>query len=101
MLAAADRDSIDIDNAAVVLLERVDAAEQRAFAGAGGPKQTNHLAAISGEIDPLEHLVVPASLPNFHDPHHRGAGVAGRMRICVRTDHLKTSLYLDPARKTP
>jgi hypothetical protein len=23
------------------------------------------------------------------------------MRICVRTDHLKTSLYLDPARKTP
>src|SRR5262249_52046128 len=63
-LAAADRDAIDPDHAAIGQREGVDAAEQRALARARRPEQADHLALRRLEVDAAQHDVGAALLPD-------------------------------------
>ena len=77
-VAIADLDAIDPDAALVVLLEQVDAAQQRGLAAAGWPDDGDHLAAMDVELDPLQHAVVAERLADVADADdrvRRGSGM--------------------------
>jgi hypothetical protein len=56
------RAPVEQDLALVDLLERVDAAEHRRLARAGGPGDHDRLAALHGEVDAVEDDVVTERL---------------------------------------
>src|SRR5580704_2077212 len=54
-VAEADLDPVDLDRAVIIGLERVDAAQERGLAAAGGADHHHRLAARDVEIDAVEH----------------------------------------------
>ncbi len=69
MLAAVvERDAVDDDRPLVVLLQPVDAAQQRGLAGARGPDDDHHLALLDVEADAAQGVdVAPEVLVNVVD----------------------------------
>jgi hypothetical protein len=62
--AAGDLLALEVDPARVERLEQVDAAEERALAGAARADDDEHLAWVDLEVDPVEHEVVAEALPD-------------------------------------
>ena len=68
---AGDRVALDPDRAALDLLQRVHAAQQRGLAGAGRADQADHLVPLDVQGDALEHLVVTVGLVDVVDLEER------------------------------
>ena len=77
--AVADGLAADRDLALLVLLEQVDAAQERGLARAAGADDRDHLAFLDLEVDPFQHLGRAEALVDVvRAQHRRGAPRAGR-----------------------
>ena len=57
-----DVDPVDQDRAGLVFLESAEKAERRRLAASRGAEQREELAGLDGEIDALEHELIPVGL---------------------------------------
>ena len=76
----ADQLSADVDLACVGNLQQVDAAEQRALAGAAGAQDGDHVVLVGGQRDALQHLQVAEALVEVVHVE-RGAGLCPRFAL--------------------
>ena len=88
-LPIADQLVIDINAAALIRLQEVDATQQGGLAGAAGADDADHFARLDLEVDPLEHFEVAVPLVDVLDADHRmpiarnaGRGMI-RLGMCV------------------
>ena len=70
-LPVADQLAVDVELAAVDLLQVVDAAQEGRLARPGRPDQAHHLAAPDGQRDALEHLQRAELLAHLLAAHHQ------------------------------
>src|SRR5947207_4562641 len=71
-------DAVDDDPARLMLLEPVDAADQRRLAGTGRPADHDPLAARDIEVDVAEHVKVAKPFVDFR--HLDGGGIFNHSR---------------------
>jgi hypothetical protein len=68
---AADLDAVGRDGARLIRLQPVDAAQERALAGAGAADDRHHVALGDVERDAFEHLVGAKALPDVTNANER------------------------------
>src|SRR5262249_44983424 len=99
-LAVEDVHAVHVDGPAARLLEQVQAAQERALAGARGPDDRHHLSLADLGGDILQHGEIPVALRKMLDlDHARAASSRLRCGSVTRSTYSSASMSTQAIRK--